>query len=267
MGYGCGFLPARISTERSSLGTTGGIQATDWYAWCWSLEHRHQALKGRGFDLEATGLTGADRLSLLFGVVTLAFTRCCVSGDFMVTKSPPKTLKHGDSANSVFTRGLDALGTVLSGRPRHRYASRPTFFQLLWDFNPLEGSATGTVLGAPEAEVKGEGRLVFLKHVQPSRHPVTVGWTLDDDAECQLWGACSRSLGRDPTGPPQLARTGKIPQKAAADLGTENPVSNRLERSLRPQNRFSSLGYRKPSPFANRPYPSLTPVRPTKDLF
>lgn len=111
-------------------------QAIDRYAWRWNAENMHQALKGRGFDLEATRLTDGDRLSLLFGVVALAFIWCCVSGDFVATKSPPKTLKHGYSAKSVFRVGLDALGVVLSRRPPHKHASRPTFLQLLATFDP-----------------------------------------------------------------------------------------------------------------------------------
>ncbi|MFB9992538.1 hypothetical protein ACFFLM_11230 [Deinococcus oregonensis] len=96
----------------------------------------HQAIKGRGFDLDATRLTDGDRLSLLFGVVALAFIWCCVSGEFVATNSPPKTLKHGYSAKSVFRLGLDALGVVLSRRPRHQHPSRPTFLQLLATFDP-----------------------------------------------------------------------------------------------------------------------------------
>ncbi|UQN10598.1 hypothetical protein [Deinococcus sp. QL22] len=60
----------------------------------WSVENMHQTLKGRGIDLEATRLTKGTRMSLLFGVVSLAFVWCCLSGDFVATKSPPKTLKH-----------------------------------------------------------------------------------------------------------------------------------------------------------------------------
>ncbi|UBV45496.1 hypothetical protein LAJ19_20675 (plasmid) [Deinococcus taeanensis] len=111
-------------------------QATNRYAWCWNAENMHQALKGRGFDLEATRLTDGDRLSLLFGVVALAVIWCGVSGALVATKSPPKTLKHGDNAKSVFRLGLDALGIVLSRRPRHKHVSRPTFPQLLATLDP-----------------------------------------------------------------------------------------------------------------------------------
>ena len=48
-----------------------GTPATDRYAQRRNAETMHQALKGRGFDLEATRLTDGARLSLLFGVVTL----------------------------------------------------------------------------------------------------------------------------------------------------------------------------------------------------
>jgi len=103
-----------------------------------------QALKGRGFDLKATGLTSGDRLSLLFGVVTLVFVWCCVSGDFVTTKSPPKTLKHGYVAKSIFRLDLDTLAVVLSGRPRQKHSSRPirkNCLPRLWGTRP--GAAIG----------------------------------------------------------------------------------------------------------------------------
>jgi hypothetical protein len=113
-----------------------GTQAIKRYAWRWNCENMHQALKGRGFDLEATRLTEGTRVSLLFGVVSLAFIWCCLSGDFVATKSPPKVLKHGYPAKSLFRVGLDALQSALSSRPKTKSASRPSFQRLLATFDP-----------------------------------------------------------------------------------------------------------------------------------
>ncbi|WP_019009221.1 IS4 family transposase [Deinococcus aquatilis] len=112
-----------------------GTQAIRRYAWRWNAENMHQALKGRGFDLEATRLTEGTRVSLLFGVVSLAFMWCCLSGDFVATKSPPRILKHGYPAKSLFRLGLEALQSALSSRPKGNSPSRPSFQQLLATFD------------------------------------------------------------------------------------------------------------------------------------
>lgn len=117
-----------------------GTQAMTRYAWRWNCENMHQALKGRGFDLEATRLTEGTRVSLLFGVVSLAFIWCCLSGDFVATKFPPKTLKHGYPAKSLFRLGLDALQSALSSKPK-KSASTTSFHLLLATFDPQRGSA------------------------------------------------------------------------------------------------------------------------------
>ena len=93
-------------------------------------------MKGRGFDLEATRLTQGARLSVLFGVVVLAFVWCCLSGDFLARKSPPKKLKHGYPAKSLFRMGLDALQNALSSRPNKRNRTGTSFEQLLTTFDP-----------------------------------------------------------------------------------------------------------------------------------
>ena len=113
-----------------------GHKAITRYAWRWNVENMHQSMKGRGFDLEATRLTQGARLSVLFGVVVLAFVWCCLSGDFLARKSPPKKLKHGYPAKSLFRMGLDALQDALSSRPNKKVRTGTSFKQLLTTFDP-----------------------------------------------------------------------------------------------------------------------------------
>lgn len=113
-----------------------GTQAVTRYAWRWNAEHMHQALKSRGFELEATRVTTPPRLSLLFGVVVLAFVWCCLSGEWLEQQAPSKALKHGYPQKSLFRRGLDALQCALRPWSSRRMSSRPTFTQLLATFDP-----------------------------------------------------------------------------------------------------------------------------------
>ena len=87
-------------------------------------------MKGRDFDLEATRLTQGARVSVLFGLVVLAFVWCCLSGDFLARKSPPKVLTHGYPAKSLFRMGLDAFPDVLSSRPGKKSRTGPSFIDL-----------------------------------------------------------------------------------------------------------------------------------------
>ncbi|WP_161884494.1 IS4 family transposase [Deinococcus alpinitundrae] len=113
-----------------------GTQAVTRYAWRWNAENMHQALKSRGFELEATRLTTDTRLSLLFGVVVLAFVWCCLSGEWLEQRTPSKRLKHGYLQKSLFRRGLDALQRALRPRSGRRMLSQPRFTQLLATFDP-----------------------------------------------------------------------------------------------------------------------------------
>jgi hypothetical protein len=70
-------------------------------------------LKRRGFDLEGTHLTRADRLCRLMAVLTLAFSWAYVTGAWLFEQAPWKLKKHGRLAVSVFRRGLDWLQQAL----------------------------------------------------------------------------------------------------------------------------------------------------------
>lgn len=83
------------------------------YARRWQAENLHSALKTRGFNLEDTGLTQAERISTLLTAVSLAFIWACMTGELLTAKTPPKRKKHGHRAVSVFRLGLDHLQDLL----------------------------------------------------------------------------------------------------------------------------------------------------------
>lgn len=85
----------------------------------WGIETLFQSLKGRGFDLEATG-ADTKRLGALLGLLSLCYLWCLRAGLFLSGTAPQVTLKHGRLAQSWFRRGLDYLHRLLaplSGRP------------------------------------------------------------------------------------------------------------------------------------------------------
>lgn len=83
----------------------------------WGIETLFQALKKRGFDLEATCTT---RTEALLGLLSLCYLWCLRVGLFLWASDPLPPLKHGRRAQSWFRRGLDFLHRLLaplSGRP------------------------------------------------------------------------------------------------------------------------------------------------------
>lgn len=84
------------------------------YALRWKAECLHQALKGRGFNLEQTHLTRLDRVSTLLSVVALAYVWCCLIGEREEQCDPSRPLGHGYPPKSLFRRGLDVLRALCS---------------------------------------------------------------------------------------------------------------------------------------------------------
>lgn len=79
----------------------------------WGIETLFGCLKKRGFDLEATHVTQAERLCRLLGVLAVAFCWAYVSGQWLCEQRPWKLKKHGRLTTSVFRRGLDWLQRLL----------------------------------------------------------------------------------------------------------------------------------------------------------
>ena len=79
----------------------------------WGIETLFQAMKGRGFDLEATHVTQADRLSRLLGLLTLGFVWCYKNGEVVSPEEPVRLKNHGRPAKSIFRLGKDFLRRLL----------------------------------------------------------------------------------------------------------------------------------------------------------
>ncbi|ACO45504.1 IS4-like element ISDds2 family transposase [Deinococcus deserti] len=83
------------------------------YAQRWQAENLHSALKTRGFNLEDTGLTQAERVSTVLTCVSAAFIWAYVTCQVLAAKQPVKRKEDGYRAVSVFRLGLDHLQDLL----------------------------------------------------------------------------------------------------------------------------------------------------------
>ena len=89
----------------------------------WAIECLFGDTKTRGFNLEDTRLTSADKLGLLLAVVALAVAWVCRTATDLMGKSTPKRKKHGYYAKSWFRIGFDELRRRLRTKPDIAIAS------------------------------------------------------------------------------------------------------------------------------------------------
>lgn len=87
--------------------------ALTYYRKRWGIETLFGALKSRGFDLEATHLTGERRLEKLLGLLALAFAWSQLVGQWRHRRDPLTTKKHGRLERSLFRYGLDYLQQIM----------------------------------------------------------------------------------------------------------------------------------------------------------
>ena len=80
------------------------------YAQRWQCENLHQSLKGRGFNLEESGLSRPERVSTLMGAVGLAFVWCCLTGEYRQKQIAVSVL----SGSLVTVFGIKILRSHLS---------------------------------------------------------------------------------------------------------------------------------------------------------
>ncbi len=113
-------VPVYVTARRRSDGQTIYL-ASSWedtramrlYRKRWNIEVLFQALKGRGFDLEATGITKPERIERLFAVLALAYTWALLAGRWRETTAPRRTGAHGRARTSLFRYGADMLRRTL----------------------------------------------------------------------------------------------------------------------------------------------------------
>lgn len=75
----------------------------------WSIEVFFQALKGRGFNLEKSGLRCISKMSKLFAVACIAYVICWATAIEDAKIKAVKRKNHGYPQYSVFRRGLNLI--------------------------------------------------------------------------------------------------------------------------------------------------------------
>lgn len=75
----------------------------------WSIEVFFQALKGRGFHLEKSGLRSLPKMRKLFALTCIAYVICWAVAIEDAKVKPVKRKKHGYPQYSVFRRGLNLI--------------------------------------------------------------------------------------------------------------------------------------------------------------
>ncbi|MGH9901525.1 MAG: IS4 family transposase [Pyrinomonadaceae bacterium] len=83
------------------------------YAKRWEVETLFGCLKTRGFCLEQTHVTDADRLKKLLALLALSFCWAHIVGEWLSAQQPLPIKRHGRKARSLFRHGLDHLRRIL----------------------------------------------------------------------------------------------------------------------------------------------------------
>ena len=98
----------------------------------WTIETLFQALKSRGFNLEATHLKHNERLKKLVALVAIAFSFCISLGIFRDKKEKPIKIKnHKRKAKSFFRYGLDFLRDAFKIGYKYRQQWLDTFTEFI----------------------------------------------------------------------------------------------------------------------------------------
>lgn len=84
----------------------------------WKIESLFAALKTRGFNLEATHMAKAEKISMLMALLAIAASVACKAGLWAFGKKATcwRRKTHGRLARSLFATGLDALRKLFASR-------------------------------------------------------------------------------------------------------------------------------------------------------
>ncbi len=82
----------------------------------WKIESLFAALKTRGFNLEATHMVNAEKISMLLALLAMAAGVACKVGLWALGKKQLRRKTHGRHARSLFAFGLDALRKLFAPR-------------------------------------------------------------------------------------------------------------------------------------------------------
>ena len=84
------------------------------YSKRWGIETLFGMFKTRGFCLESTHFTDAQRLSKLLALMSLAMCWAMKIGQWLHSHFPLKIKKHGRLSKSIFRYGLDHLRSIVT---------------------------------------------------------------------------------------------------------------------------------------------------------
>lgn len=94
---------------------TSKTNVSDEYSKRWYIEVMFKNFKSNGFNMEDTHVTNQDRLTTLFGLLTLGYI-CAINAGKIILKERPELFKitnNGRPKLSIFKAGLDELLNVL----------------------------------------------------------------------------------------------------------------------------------------------------------
>lgn len=82
----------------------------------WRIEEMFEAVKTRGFFLEATRICEPERLRRLIAIIALSFIWAVRVGEILAKKNPIRLNREGRRRHSIFRIGLDELTQIISHR-------------------------------------------------------------------------------------------------------------------------------------------------------
>ncbi|NJM58658.1 MAG: IS4 family transposase [Synechococcales cyanobacterium RU_4_20] len=101
------------------------------YALRWGIETLFGIFKTRGFCLESTHFTEAERLRKLFALLTLALCWSMKMGLFLHQIRPISIKKHGRKVKSIFRLGFDHLRHILLPSTKTTFGKHYNFCPVL----------------------------------------------------------------------------------------------------------------------------------------
>jgi len=80
----------------------------------WEIETLFSCLKTRGLNFEDTHVTKHDRLSRIFGVLSIALVCCLNTGEFLIRHKEILIKNHQRKARSIFRLGWKQLAFAIT---------------------------------------------------------------------------------------------------------------------------------------------------------
>jgi hypothetical protein len=94
----------------------------------WAIETLFQNLKSRGFEMEETHLSAAEKIDKLFGVLALAVAWAIKTGEAESAANPIEIKKNGRAQCSIFRKGCEIIQEVFLELKRY---STVNIFEIL----------------------------------------------------------------------------------------------------------------------------------------